>query len=347
MQDHHGVRHDAQHEGRQEDRHALHGDVHGGALRFGVHSGQQYQDFDTCLELWQRVEELGYDWVSLFDHFRPPMGGPDGPCFEGTTLLAALAARTRRIRCALLVSAVTWRHPAQAAAIAATLDHVSRGRLEFGVGAGGADLAYEQYGIPFPPAADRVEMLDEAIRVLRGLWTQERTDFQGRHFVLRSATLAPKPLQARLPLVVGGEGKRRMLRVVAEHADIWNTLAGDPAQYRDKLAALHRHCAEVGRDPATIRQSVTFRAVLGDDPAEVAERRRELARTYPPDSPIWPEFLVFGTPEECAERLWEYRRMGVGDFLLGARPPVDWRTVELFAQRVIPALRTAEPTTGG
>jgi alkanesulfonate monooxygenase SsuD/methylene tetrahydromethanopterin reductase-like flavin-dependent oxidoreductase (luciferase family) len=313
--------------------------IHGDTLRFGVHSGQQYAEFEECLGLWQRAEELGYDWVSLFDHFRPPIGGPAGPCFEGTTLLAALAARTSRIRCAMLVSAVTWRHPALAAAAAATIDHISGGRLEFGIGAAGADLGYEQYGIPFPAAGDRLDMLDEACRVMRGLWSGERTDFSGKHYTLTDAYLAPRPLQERLPLVIGGEGRRRMLRIVAEHADIWNTLAGDPAGYRGLLDALGGHCADVGRDVADIRKSVTFRALLAPDAPGLAEGRRRLERILPADSPVWPEYLVMGTPDECVERLKPYLDLGVRDFVLGARPPVDWRSVELFAQEVIPALR--------
>ncbi|WP_263166113.1 LLM class flavin-dependent oxidoreductase [Streptomyces sp. SCSIO ZS0520] len=313
--------------------------VHGDAIRFGIHSGQQYATFSEMVDLWQRTEELGYDWISCFDHFRPPIGGPSGPCFEGTTLLSALAARTSRIRCALLVSAVTWRHPAVAAAAAATIDHVSGGRLEFGIGAAGDDLGYEQYGIPFPPAGERLDMLDEACRVLRGLWDEERTDFEGKHFRLSAAHLEPKPLQQRLPLVIGGEGVRRMLRIVAEHADIWNTLVAEPETYRRRLAALADHAASVGRDPGEIRQSMTFRAVLGEDRRQVEEQRRAVARILPPDSPLWSEYLVFGTPEECVERLKPYRELGVRDFLLGSRPPLDWRTIELFATEVIPALR--------
>jgi alkanesulfonate monooxygenase SsuD/methylene tetrahydromethanopterin reductase-like flavin-dependent oxidoreductase (luciferase family) len=246
------------------------------AVRFGIHSGQQYASFEECLTLWHTAEELGYDWVSCFDHLRPPLGGPGGPCLEATSLLAALAARTSRVRCGLLVSPVTWRHPALAAAAAATIDQVSGGRLEFGVGAGGADLGYAQYGIPFPPAGTRLDMLDEACRVMRGLWEHESTTFTGAHFQFVDARLEPKPVQRRLPLVIGGGGERRMLRLVAEHADVWNTLARSPTTFRRKAEALARHCTDLGRDPAEIRWSVTFRAVLADTPRE-AERRRAAA----------------------------------------------------------------------
>ncbi|MGH8931688.1 MAG: TIGR03560 family F420-dependent LLM class oxidoreductase [Egibacteraceae bacterium] len=310
-----------------------------GMIRFGVHSGQQYRTFHECLELWQRAEELGYDWISLFDHFRPPLGGPDGPCFEGTTLLTALAARTKRIRCAILVSAVTWRHPAILASIAATIDHVSEGRLEFGVGAAGPDLGYEQYGIPFPDPEVRLDMLDEVCQVIRSLWTRERTTFEGRYYRLTDACLEPKPVQDRLPLLIGGGGERRTLRIVAKHADIWNVLADDLDGYRRKLDVLVGHCATVGRDARDIRRSVTFRAVLAEDEEHARQRRAERLSILPPGSPDLAEYLTFGTPEQCIEDLRPYIRLGVRDFVLGARPPLDWPTIELFATRIAPVLR--------
>ncbi|MFD6880240.1 MULTISPECIES: LLM class flavin-dependent oxidoreductase [unclassified Streptomyces] len=308
-------------------------------IRFGVHSGQQYRRFDDCLTLWTRAEELGYDWVSLFDHQRPPLGGPDGPCFDGPTLLAALAARTRRIRCGMLVSAVTWRHPALAASIAATLDHVSRGRLEFGVGAGGADLAYAQYGIDFPSAGDRLDMLDEACEIMRGLWTRERVDHAGKHYNLVGACLEPKPLQDRLPLVIGGGGEKRTLRTVARHADVWNTLVTDLDTYRRKQAILREHCAEIGRDPEEIRLSMTFRVVLAEDDDRAEERKRERLSLLPAGSSDLGEYLTFGTAQQCIAALIPYVRLGVRDFLLGLRPPVDWETMRIFAEQVAPALR--------
>jgi alkanesulfonate monooxygenase SsuD/methylene tetrahydromethanopterin reductase-like flavin-dependent oxidoreductase (luciferase family) len=313
--------------------------VHGDTVRFGVHSGQQCRSFPELLELWQGAERLGYDWVSLFDHLRPPLGGPAGPCFEGTTMLAALAALTNRVRCAMLVSAVTWRHPAVAAAAAATIDRVSGGRVEFGLGAGGPDLGYEQFGIPFPDHRTRLDMLDEACRVIRSLWEQEQTTFHGEHYRMRGAHLVPKPLQRRLPLIIGGAGERRMLRIVANHADIWNALAGDLSVYERKLEALARHCREVGRAPGDIRRSLTFRALLAEDEDEARRRERRFRQSVPEDWPVLAEYVVFGSPAQCVARLLPYLELGVRDFVLGARPPIDWTTIELFARDVAPALR--------
>ena len=311
-----------------------------GQVRIGLHSGQQYSTFAEPLDLWQRAEELGYDWVSLFDHYRPPLGGPNGPCFDGPTLLAALAAKTSRVRCGMLVAAVPWRHPAITAAIAATLDHASNGRLEFGIGAGGPDLGYHQFGIRFPKEA-RFDMLDETCEILRSLWTRESTTFQGKHYHLTEAHLTPKPLQTHLPLVIGGSGERRLLATVARQADVWNSLATEPKIYQQKLAALATHCTTAGRDPAHIRKSITFRAVLAETTTEAAHRKTERLQQLPTNSPDLAEYLTFGTPADCVRDLRPYLDLGVRDFLLGARPPLDWRTIELFATQVAPALRAA------
>jgi F420-dependent oxidoreductase-like protein len=304
-------------------------------MRFGVYSGPQHATFEDCLGLWRRCEELGYDWLSVFDHFMPIVGDPDGPCFEGPTMLAAMAAHTTRVRVAILVTGVTYRHPAVAANVAATIDHISGGRAEFGIGAAWLEKEHRQYGIPFPRLGVRMDMLDEACRVLRGLWTEERFSFEGEHYRLEEAQLDPKPLQPRLPLMIGGDGERRTLRIVAEHADVWNTGLNEIETFRHKLGVLAGHCRDVGRDPAEIRTSLTFRAVLAEDEAELRDRRREAAL------PLEASRFLFLTPEQCVERMRPFVELGAGDFLLAAYAPYDWRTLELVAREVAPALRAS------
>jgi F420-dependent oxidoreductase-like protein len=311
-------------------------------IRFGVYSGPQHATFDDCAELWRRCEQLGYDWVSVFDHFMPIVGDPGGWCFEGPTMMAAMAAYTRRIRVAILVTGVTYRHPAVAANIAATIDHISGGRAEFGVGAAWLQEEHEQYGIPFPRIGVRMDMLDEACRVMRGLWSEDRFSFAGKHFHLQDAQLNPKPLQARLPLIIGGDGEKRTLRIVAEHADVWNTGLGELEEYRHKLAVLWRHCEDVGRDPAEIRKSLTFRPILAEDEAALAARRRALAGKLPLDE----SYFRFLTTEQCVERLIPFIDLGAGDFLLAVYAPYDWQTLELFARKVAPSLRAAQSARG-
>jgi alkanesulfonate monooxygenase SsuD/methylene tetrahydromethanopterin reductase-like flavin-dependent oxidoreductase (luciferase family) len=180
-------------------------------------------------------------------------------------------------------------------------------------------------------------MLDEACRIMRSLWTQETTTFEGKHFQLKDARLEPKPVQEHLPLVIGGAGERRTLRIVAEHGDIWNTFYGDEDEYRHKLDVLAGHCADVGRDPADVRKSLTFRALLDEDENAARERAAALYGDPPPER--LRNMLFVGTPEHCVEQLRPYADLGVGDFLVGALAPVDWQTVELVAGSVAPALK--------
>jgi F420-dependent oxidoreductase-like protein len=305
-------------------------------LRFGIHSGQQHTDFASYVALWQEAEALGLDWASAFDHFVPIQSDPTGPCFEGMTLLSAMAAHTSRMRIGMIVVGVTYRHPAILANEVATIDHVSGGRLEFGLGAAWFELEHQQYGIAFPRIGQRMDMLDEACRVVRSLWTNETTTFEGRHFQLSDARCEPKPVQAHLPLWIGGTGERRTLRIAAEHADGWNMFLTAEDEYRHKLDVLARHCADVGRDPAEIRKQLVFRAVLGEDEAEARERGRKRAAALGIEDEQFRAQWIVGTPEQCAERLSPYVALGVGDLLLFSRPPGDPRTMELIARGVAP-----------
>ncbi len=313
-------------------------------LRFGIHAGQQHCDFPTYLELIQGAERLGLDWASVFDHFMPiPFGDPEGPCFEGPTLLAALAAHTTRLRLGIIVTGVTYRHPAVAANIAATIDHISGGRVEWGLGGAWFEGEHEQYGIEFPGIGQRLEMMGEAAQVLKLLWTERRASFQGRHFQLRDAMCEPKPLQRpRIPLWIGGNGERVSMRHAAAQADGWNTFLMPLPEFDHKLDVLRGHCADVGRDPAEIRLQVVLQAVLGETPAEAQEQLRARAAALG----VAPQQLVekgmfAGTPQQLVERLLPYARRGVEDFLLMARPPADWRTLELFAGQTVPGIRAA------
>ncbi len=310
-----------------------------GRLRFGIHAGQQHASFDEYLALWRFAEETGLDWASVFDHFLPIQSDPTGPCFEGMTLLAAMAAHTSRLRCGVIVVGVTYRNPAVLAKMAATIDHISGGRMDLGIGAAWYEDEHAQYGVPFPRLGVRMDMLDEACRVLRSMWTAKRATVEGTHFTVRDALAEPKPLQDPMPLWIGGAGEKRTLRIVAEHADGWNTFHGDPAEYEHKVGVLARHCADVARDPAAIRRQIVLRAILDDTEAGARDRLREAADRAGTTPEALSQGMVVGTPEQCAQRLAQHRRLGVGDFLLLARPPADHRTIELFAKEVGPALR--------
>jgi F420-dependent oxidoreductase-like protein len=311
-------------------------------LRFGIHAGQQNAStFDEYLAIWRLAEEVGLDWASVFDHFLPIQSDPTGPCFEGLTMLSAMAAHTTRLRCGIIVVGVTYRNPAILANIAATIDHVSGGRMELGLGAAWYQDEHEQYGVPFPPIGQRMDMLDDACRIVKALWTQKRSTVVGKHFAVRDALCEPKPLQSPLPLWVGGSGEKRTLRIVAEHADGWNTFFGDLAEYQHKLEVLARHCADVGRDPADIRKQVVAQAILGETEAEAQDSARQRAEATGVPVEQLTQGILVGTPDQLADALEGHRRLGVADFLVLARPPIDPRTIELLATAVAPRVRAA------
>jgi alkanesulfonate monooxygenase SsuD/methylene tetrahydromethanopterin reductase-like flavin-dependent oxidoreductase (luciferase family) len=193
-----------------------------------------------------------------------------------------------------------------------------------------------------------MNMLDETCTILRSLWSGERTTFNGRHFNLRDALMAPPPVQDRLPLIIGGTGERRTLRIAARHADVWNCHTSSEDGYRHKLEVLARHCAAIGRDPASIRKSLSFRAVLAQDQdaararadARLEETRRRAREQLSEDHVELVRRMTFvGTPEQMVERRRPYAALGARDFLLNCTPPLDWDTIQLVARAVAPALR--------
>src|SRR3990172_11409057 len=308
--------------------------IFAGQVRFGIHSGPQGTTFADYLDLWRTAEALGYDWASVFDHFMPIGGAPvEGPCFEGLTLLSAMAAHTSRIRCGILVVGNTYRNPALLAKITATIDHVSNGRLELGIGAGWYELEHNQYGVPFYTVGRRIRMLGEAAKIIRSLLSEPRTNFEGRYYKITDALCEPKPVQRPLPLWVGGTGEKLTLRVAAESADGWNTFLIPQPDYQRKLDALAAHCRDVGRDPNDIRKSLVVPALVGETEAEVRERAGVAGVE------AFRQRGVVGTPEQIVEQLLPYVKMGVADFIIGARAPADRRSLELIAQKVAPVVK--------
>ncbi|MGH3674725.1 MAG: TIGR03560 family F420-dependent LLM class oxidoreductase [Mycobacterium sp.] len=213
--------------------------------------------FPVLQEFWRNADELGFHSVSNYDHF---YGLTDhaAATFEGWTSLAAMAVSVRTARVGCMVTSVTYRNPAMLAKMAVTVDHISGGRLDFGIGAGWHEAEHLGYGLDFPSPGTRVAMLDEALTIIRRLWTDESVTFDGRFYAVREALAEPKPLQKpHPPIVVGGE-QPKMLRVVARHADEWNVpmSGGDAKDWAAVSARLDEACREVGRDPAEIRRSV-------------------------------------------------------------------------------------------
>src|SRR5688572_12641717 len=235
-------------------------------LRWGIKTAPQHTTYDAMLAVWREADQTpAFEHAWLFDHFNPIQGSLDGPCFEGWTLLSALAAQTERLRLGLMVAGNTYRHPAVHAHMAATVDVISGGRLDFGVGAGWNEYEHQSMGIPLYAPGERIRRLGEACEITKRLWTQHITDFDGRYYQLAQARLEPKPVQKPYPpIVIGGSGEQLTLRVVAQYADIWNFGGGDVEIFRHKLRVLHEHCAAIGRDPKEIELSVQNRIDYDD-----------------------------------------------------------------------------------
>jgi len=226
-------------------------------LRFGLkHSGQR-TTIESLRAVWRIADEGGFDHVWDFDHLASiGPGGPDHPIYEGWTLQAAMAEATKRVRIGCMVTGNTYRHPVLLAKEAVTVDHLSGGRLEFGIGAAWAEIEHTMYGIE--GLDHRVGRLSESLQVIKSLWTDERTNFDGRYYRLKDAIANPKPIQKPYPPIWIGASGDATLRLVARHADVWNLAGGDLEHVSELVAKLEAACDEVGRERTAIRHSIQF-----------------------------------------------------------------------------------------
>ena len=280
-------------------------------LRLGIKLAPQATSVEDLRAVWRIADQSGFDHLWGFDHFAAIGGPAERPIYEGWTMLAAMAEATKRVRIGLLVTGATYRHPGVLAKIATTVDHLSTGRLEFGIGSGWAENEHTMLGIPFHTVAGRIRRLEETIEVCKRLWTEERSSYEGTYFRLEEAIHEPKPIQKPYPPIwVGGSGEQLTLRVAAKYADVWNPSGGggDPEEAARLSAVLDERCREVGRDPNAIRRSVQHR-FDASDPAAFVEKSRQ--------------FIERGFTEIIAQ-------------VSGDAPP---RQADLLAEKVLPALR--------
>lgn len=234
-------------------------------MRFGLKLSQN-ATIDQFRAVWRVADDAGFDHCWCMDHLATLGQRDDGPIFEAWALLAGMAVATSRTRIGCMVTGNTYRHPAVLAKAAVTVDHLSGGRLEFGLGAGWAENEHAMLGLPFGTKGDRADWLEEACQIIRSLWTQERTSFDGTHYQLAGAVAEPKPVQQpHPPIWIGGSGRQRTLRITARYADVWNAAGGSPDEVAEVSGVLDQRCAEIGRDPAQIRRSVQFRVTEAND----------------------------------------------------------------------------------
>lgn len=279
------------------------------SVRFGIKTSPQFVTYQEMLRVWQEADAIpGIESAWLFDHFMPLGNDQTGPILEGWTLLAAFAARTERLRIGIMVTGNTYRHPPVLAKMGATVDNVSGGRLDFGIGAGWFEFEHSAYGIPFYTTGERIRRLGEACDLIRRMWTETAPNFEGRYYRLKGAYCEPKPIQKPYPpFVIGGGGEQLTLRIVAHFADIWNFAGGDVDTFRHKNQVLDDHCRHIGRDPSSVVRSVQLRV-----DADNLSATRDMARSFIEAGarhvvlilqPPYPDQIVHRVAEEIAEPL--------------------------------------------
>jgi F420-dependent oxidoreductase-like protein len=283
-------------------------------LRFGVQTPPQYVNYADIVQVWKEADELGFNTAFVFDHFIPIYSDPNGPCLEGWTLLSALAAQTKNVKVGVLVTGNTYRNPAVLAKMAATVDHVSNGRLILGLGAAWFELEHTAYGIPFYTPGERARRLVEAVEVMKLLFTQPKSNFNGKYYQLKDALFEPKTVQKPYPpLLIGGTGPKVIQPLAARHANIWHFFVrdGDPQETKKACMNFDEICRKVGRDPTQVEKSVSLR---------------------PPQ--------LTGSTAEVRGHIQALVDAGIQHFIISLPSPYDQQLLRRFAKEVMPAFRT-------
>lgn len=308
-------------------------------MHFGVTAGQAAPWADI-VAMWQFLDhETKFESAWLFDHFVAGMpGDPPAPCFEAWTALSALAALTNRIRLGVLVTGVTYRNPALLAKMAATVDHVSEGRLELGIGAAWHDVEHAMYGYDFPSVRERQDRLEEAVQVIRMLFaSDDPVSFEGRYYGLRDAVCDPRPLQKpRPPIVVGGEGEKRTLRTLARYGDVMDC-GGTPAMLRRKIEVLRAHCRDAGRNPDEIEKGYRGPIIVSDNADTVARFAAMIATQYGMSEDDVRRQMPIGTADHVREVVERYTEAGVTRMIMLTQAPWRHDTFRRISDEVVSA----------
>jgi F420-dependent oxidoreductase-like protein len=307
------------------------------AVRFGVTLPQLKRSWEDARAAAQEFEQLGYDSVWVNDHlYGVPM--PSVPIMEAWTLLTAIGAVTSRVELGTLVSPPGFRNPALHGKMAATLDYITGGRVIVGLGIGWFEAEFRGYGYDFPPVGHRLAQLEEAVQLMRRMWTEPESTFEGKHFHTENILCEPRPVR-QPPILIGGGGERVLLRIAAQHADIWNNLAVHQGELARKVGRLHEHCAAVGRDPATLDVSQQTVVVLGETEADARAKLEKAARIYGGHLGNIERHGIWGDPARVIDCIEQQAREGCRLFIMEffGRDPRE--PARLFADQVLPAFR--------
>ena len=296
-------------------------------IRFGLQLWSQATDWPSFRDSALAADAAGWDSVWTWDHLMAIFGPWEQPIFEGWSAMTALGALTTNVRLGLMVGANTFRNPGLTAKLATTLDHVSGGRAVLGIGGAWFEREHDAFGIEFGKSpGERLDWLDESVMLLRRLLDGERVDHDGPNYTMRDALCEPRPIQAHLPILIGGGGRTKTLRTVARRADAWNN-SGSLEEIRDAVETLERHCADVGRDPATIERTVSFHIILRDTAEAARVRTEELTAHNGVSAERFGTYHA-GPPADIADALRPYIDLGFRTFIVRMPAPYDRETIE-------------------
>ncbi|MCZ6618666.1 MAG: TIGR03560 family F420-dependent LLM class oxidoreductase [Gammaproteobacteria bacterium] len=296
-------------------------------MKIGMHAGPQDLSIEELKRLWKVGDANGFHWISVWDHFYAnPLRDRNNPCFEGVAAMAGLAAATTNVRVGCLVFCALFRSPGMLAKSAVTIDHLSGGRAEIGIGAGWFEEEFREFGYGFPPLGKRLDQLEEALTIIRSLWHDEETNFKGEYYEIKGAVCSPKPVNPLMRLWIGGRGKRRTPRLAARYGDGFNMPYLPPTSVADRLRRVRAECEAVNRDPDEIETSVNVGFYMN------SKRAPE----------VNPEGSLVGNTQQTVDRIGEYSDSGVNGLNIAFRPPVDWDALDAFIEDVMPVFADGE-----
>lgn len=302
-------------------------------IKLGLHTGPQEIEMAELLKLWKTADEGGLHWISVWDHFYAnPIEESKEPCFEGVATMAALAATTKNVRVGCLVFCSLFRNPGLLAKAAVTIDHISNGRVELGLGGGWFKEEFEDFGYSFPPIAERLDQLEESLQVMQGLLHEGKITFKGKYYEFNDAVCTPRPVQKKLRIWVGGRGPKRTPRIAAQYANGFNLPYLSPEEFKDRNDKVTQFCDKFARDPADIERTINVGFYMGADEAAAERNKKGLDRF---DESRRAGMLT-GTPAQVVDRIGEYLENGAQGLNVAIRPPVDWDAFQAYLEEVVP-----------
>ena len=307
-------------------------------LKLGIHTGPQECTYEELRRVWHLADSSGFYWVSVWDHFfENPTVDARQPCLEAVSTLTALAAETTNVRVGSLVFCMAYRTPALLAKAATTIDHVSNGRLELGLGAGWYELEHNANGVPFRPVGQRLDVLEEGVQVIKAMLHEGSATFEGSYFQVKDAYCYPRPVQEQPRIWIGGGGEKRTLRIAARYADGWNVPYVSPEMYARKFRVLDGWCDKEGRNPADITRTVNVGLYMGVDEVSARRIRQGFDGKWGARADERRGGMLFGTVGEVVDRIGEYANAGAQGLNIALRAPFDWDVLQHFVQEVKPA----------